>query len=235
MDPPNTQNNNIVTQTFDHPTVPDNTTEPTVQEQPNNASPPPTIDTTAELVHRLAMLEERLLSLQHENMLKEQESLRRCCRLADLTQIFDVSEPQRARLDSDLSPESPFTRLSRAVFGTLLATRLDSNYSLDTVKESFVSVCEAPSLIFAGNWRAAQHIAKAEARQETHYLSVLADHHFFVTPILVKRIAGGGKIYAKPLGLVMSLDEFSRDWGLFHFAPASSKSELDRLSHQQGI
>ena len=33
----------------------------------------------------------------------------------------------------------------------------------------------------------------------------------------------------------MSLDEFSRDWSLLQFAPASNKSERDHLLQQQGI
>ena len=42
-------------------------------------------------------------------------------------------------------------------------------------------------------------------------------------------------MFAKTLGMCLSLDEFSRDWSLLHFAPASNKLERDRLLHQQGI
>ena len=200
-------------------------------------APTVTAPTTDGLAARMIEMEQRLNQLQHENMLKEQETLRLRCRLADYHQLFESSDtlPKRARTDSDPSAESSFTKRSRAVFGSLFVTSNGLQYSLAPVKESFISVCEAPTLLFSGDWRAAQSLAKAEARKETHYLSVLADQHFFVPPILVKRIAAGGTMFAKPLGLVQSMDEFSRDWGLLHFAPASNKSERDRLSYQQGI
>lgn len=158
-----------------------------------------------------------------------------------MSHLYDDIDPapKRPRTDSEPLTESTFTRRSRAVFGSLYATNQpihhELSYTLTKVKDSFINVSDAPPILFPGDWRAAQHIAKAEARSDTHYLSVLADQHFFVPPILVKKIAAGGTMFAKTLGMVMSLDEFSRDWSLLHFAPASNKFERDRLLQQQGI
>ena len=193
------------------------------------------------LVTRIAELETQLIHLQQAHQMREQENLRLRTRLVDMSHLYDDADlaPKRPRTDSDTLTESTFTRRARAVFGSLFATSQpihnEQAYSLTKVKDSFIGVLEASTILFSGDWRAAQHIAKAEAQSDTHYLSVLADQHFFVPPILVKKIAAGGTMFAKSLGMCLSLDEFSRDWSLLHFAPASNKSERDRLLQQQGI
>jgi len=89
--------------------------------------------------------------------MREQENLRLRTRLVDMSHLYDDVDlaPKRPRTDSEPLTESTFTRRSRAVFGSLFATSQpihnELSYSLTKVKDSFISVSEAPALLFPGD------------------------------------------------------------------------------------
>jgi len=114
---------------------------------------PPTIDHSA-LITRIAELESQLLQLQQVHQTREQENLRLRTRLVDMSQLYDDMDSAsiRPRTDSEPLTESTFTRRSHAVFGSLFATNQpihdEHAYSLTKVKDSFISVLEASTILF---------------------------------------------------------------------------------------
>jgi hypothetical protein len=146
----------------------------------------------------------------------------------------------RHNLDGDddnsiISSEPESTREKRemrAILGLLFA-RVDPNpphsVQLATVKKDTDALYNTKTS--AGTWTRVHGQAKRKQVDNQHFLATAINTDFYVHPALLRRFMSG-QLYGQPLSNVQSLDIFTREVALLHFASPSTAGELDMMQQQ---